>query len=90
MRRIGTWYLGFKAFLLAGAAAPGAFAQTLDEGGAWDQARRADTLQAYESFLEAHPLAPEARLAFRRLIDLSLAIEPGAGPSVGPVAVELY
>lgn len=91
---MGAWrafHMRLRALLLAGAAgaatAPPAIAQDDPATQAWDAARSADSVDAYQQFLDQYPDAPSADLAFRALIERSLAA--GRAPVRG-VPVDMY
>ena len=84
-------YAQLRALLLAGVAGSVATHLQAQEDpwrSAWDAATSLDTIEAYESFLEADPLSPYADLAFKTIVERSL--ELGSPPPSGDVAVDIY
>jgi hypothetical protein len=54
----------------------------------WEAARSANTIEAYEQFLEAHPDSPAADAAFDALVDRVLSA--GGREAVRGIAVDIY
>jgi hypothetical protein len=77
-----------RAALLAGAGSQVAQAQQDPASLAWDAARAANTVEAYEEFLERYPDASAADDAFSALVDRSLA-NSGRAPVQG-LAIDIY
>jgi hypothetical protein len=77
-----------KALLLLGIGSQAVHAQSDPASQAWDAARSADTIEAYEQFLEAYPDSPAADAAFEALVDRALSAS-GREPARG-IAVDMY
>ena len=77
-----------KALLLLGVGSQAVHAQADPASQAWEAARSANTIEAYEQFLEAHPDSPAADAAFDALIDRTLSAT-GREPVRG-IAVDIY
>jgi hypothetical protein len=77
-----------KAALLVGAGSQVAQAQQDAASRAWEAARAANTVEAYENFLESYPDAPAADDAFSALVDRLLA-QSGRAPVRG-LAIDIY
>jgi hypothetical protein len=88
---LGAWRTLFgwaKAALLAGAGSQVAQAQQDPASIAWEAARAANTVEAYEEYLERYPDAPAADDAFSAMVDRSLA-QSGRAPVQG-LAIDIY
>jgi hypothetical protein len=84
MNRLAHWLAGVQAVLLAmlgGAAAGAQTAAPADDEAAWQQARAAGSPEAYQRYLELHPVGAYAGEAFRSIIELTVAAAPGAVPA---------
>lgn len=100
MNRFAQWLAGVQALFLATLGGMGAEAQTpgsADDEAAWRQARSVGSAEAYRQYLELHPVGSHASEAFRSLIELTVAAEPGviAVPAAGAgitrsLAVDMY
>jgi hypothetical protein len=85
MRYVNSFWATLRALLvaaLAGSASPApAQAPGDSEAAAWEAAQSADTIEAYQRYLEIYPLGPHAAEAFRSIVELSTETEePGGGP----------
>ncbi len=77
-----------KALLLLGVGSQAVHAQSDPAGQAWDAARSANTVEAYEQFLDAYPDSPAADAAFDALVDRALSA--GGREPVRGIAVDMY
>ena len=77
-----------KALLLIGVSSQAAHAQSDPASQDWEAARSANTIEAYEQFLEAHPDLPAADAAFDALVDRALSA--GGRAPVRGIAVDIY
>jgi hypothetical protein len=87
MKHLKALITGLRAFLIAAIAGGGAAAQAQRAAGtgeeaAWNAARAAGTVGAYERYLELYPVGRYAEEAFRCVVELS--IDPGAACSIDP------
>ena len=77
-----------KALLLLGVGTQAVHAQPDPATQAWEAARAADTIEAYEQFLDAYPDSPAADAAFDALVDRALSA--GGREPVRGIAVDMY
>jgi hypothetical protein len=82
MRHLNALYTSLRALLVASIAggALGAGAQTPAdrEAAAWEAARQDGTVEAYQRYLEEHPVGRHAGEAFRSIVEMT--VEPDAVP----------
>jgi hypothetical protein len=96
MRWIAVLCAGLRTLVisaLAGSGASQAQQPTAPDDAAWDAARRADTIDAFQSYLEQFPTGHHVEDAFRSLIEQQVESELGTAaanmPSRG-VAADPY
>lgn len=93
MRYVTVLYATLRALLVAALAggATLAEAQTDREAAAWEAARAANTVEAYQRYLELYPLGEHAGHAFRQIIELS-ELEETPPSTIAPAAppVDVY
>lgn len=89
MRYVGALYATLRALLVAalagGAAVAQAQAPSDRETAAWEAARAAGTVEAYQRYLELYPLGEHAGEAFREIIELSTP-EDAPPSTIAPAA----
>lgn len=91
MRWIAAVMASLRAFLVAGLAGSGAAeAQQPSnaDDAAWAAARRADTAEAYQRYLEEFPVGRHAEQAFRALVESGVQEE--VGETRGIEGAEMY
>jgi hypothetical protein len=80
VRRMAVIFLALRALAITAlAGSPYGHAQESGDDAAWAAASEAGTAEAYQQYLEAFPAGRHAEEAFRRLIEGSLEVAPGAG-----------
>lgn len=88
MDRFQLWLRGLRTLVALGmlGGAGGLRAQTIDDDSrAFAEARAAGTAEALQRYLEQYPLGRHAGEAFRALVELELAGDPGGiAPEAGP------
>lgn len=84
MHWVKSWYARALAFLMASATGvPGAGGQPQDaDAAAWEEARRADTYESYQNYLEMFPVGRFASEAFQRMIEESIDADLGGSPGL--------
>jgi hypothetical protein len=83
MRRMAATFLGLRALAITAlAGSPAGHAQERGDDAVWAAASEAGAAEACQQYLEAFPAGRHAEEAFRRLIEGSPEIAPGAGEDI--------